>query len=437
MKRPINYDNVLKMKPMRESLTLTDAINEAGRCLLCEDAPCSKGCPAGTDPARFIRQIRFANYKGAARTIRNNNILGLACSSTCPVEKLCEKECTSRKLGEPINISGLQGFACEYGMANKLEPAAKGKDGKAKVAVVGAGPSGIACAAELAKKGYDVTVFEKDDGLGGVVCWGIPAYRLAPCAIEYATSTLKDLGATVKFKTEVKGKDGVLKLLAQGYDAVFIGAGLAQSYGLDTFKGYKNVTSAAEFLRAARSHKTTDVKGKVVTVIGGGAVAMDAAVTAKTLGAKKVYAISLESTDELPANEEELELARKAGVIFRVSSKVKDVISGGETITGIKGTEIEWREKGNFSPANAVEVTGTEFILKTDIVIQAIGAGAASDIKELAATAREDCSTSTAGVFVGGDLLKGLATVAKAVGDGKRAAASIDKYITTDRSSSL
>lgn len=436
MKKPINYDNVLKMKPMRESLTLTDAINEAGRCLLCEDAPCSKGCPAGTDPAKFIRQIRFANYKGAARTIRNNNILGLACSSTCPVEKLCEKECTSRKFGEPINISGLQGFACEYGMENKLEPPTKGKDGKSRVAVVGAGPSGIACAAELAKNGYNVTIFEKDDGLGGVVTWGIPAYRLAPRAIEYATSTLKDLDATVKFKTEIKGKEGVLKLLSEGYDAVFIGAGLAQSYGLDTFKGYKNVTSAAEFLRSARAHKTPNVKGKIVTVIGGGAVAMDAAVTAKTLGAKKVYAISLESTNELPANEEELALARMAGVIFRVSSKVKDVISGGETVTGIKGTEIEWGEKGNFSPANAVEVAGTEFTLKTDLVIQAIGAGMEVEIKELAATVREDCSTSTAGVFVGGDLLKGMATVAKAVGDGKRAAESIDRYIT-DRSSSL
>ncbi len=430
MKKPINYDNVLKMKPMREGLTLTDAINEAGRCLLCEDAPCSKGCPAGTDPAKFIRQIRFANYKGAARTIRNNNILGLACSSTCPVEKLCEKECTSRKLGEPINISGLQGFACEYGMANKLEPPTKGKDGKAQVAVIGAGPSGMACAAELAKKGYDVAIFEKDDGLGGVVCWGIPSYRLSTRALEYSTATLKELGVTVTFKTEIKGKDGVLKLLSEGYDAVFIGAGLTQSYGLDAFKGYKNVTSAAELLRAARTGKATNVKGKIVTVIGGGAVAMDAAVTAKALGAKKVYAISLEFTNELPANEEELELARMAGVIFRVGSKVKDVIADGETVTSLKGIEIEWKEKNNFSPANAIEVAGTEFTLKTELVIQAIGAGVAAEIKELAATAKEDCSTGTKGVFVGGDLLKGMATVAKAVGDGKRAAASIEKYLS-------
>ena len=163
---------------MREALNLQAAIKESNRCLLCHDAPCSKACPAGTDPAKFIRQLKFYNYKGAARTIRNNNVLGSVCAHICPVETLCEKECSICALEDPIDIGGLQQFASEYGKLHKLEPFAISQKSSGKIAVIGAGPAGLSCAATLANLDYDVTVFERNEHAGGVPRWNIPDYRL-------------------------------------------------------------------------------------------------------------------------------------------------------------------------------------------------------------------------------------------------------------------
>lgn len=440
MKKKINYGRIKEFGVMRECMTVQDAVSESSRCLLCEDAPCSHGCPAGTDPAKFVRQIRFQNYKGAARTIRNNNVLGAICAFTCPVEKLCEKECCSKLLNDPIDIAGLQRFACEYGDKFKLEPMEKGTGNKGKVAVVGAGPAGLSCAANLVKLGYFVTVYEKEDHAGGVPLWGVPAYRLPRATIDAAVSNLKNAGVSFVFGRKVEGKGALSELLSDGFNACFVSTGLSGSLNLDTFKGYKNVADAKEFLRSAKLGKKPELSDKIVAVIGGGSVAMDVAVTAKSLRAKKVYAISLEGPNELPADAEEIELARGVDVVFKTNSQIVDVAGSGDKLTSLKGMEIEWKEPNNFSPANARRIEGTEFNLNVDYVVEAIGSTASAEVKEFAEGLKykgrgtiavtDDFSTDISGVFAGGDISNGGATIVKAIGDGKAAAESIDKYIS-------
>ena len=260
------------------------AIEEAARCLLCHDAPCSKGCPAGTDPAKFIRSIRFRNVKGAAETIRENNVLGGSCARICPYDNLCEEACSRCGIDKPIQIGKLQRFAIEqekiFNMKTLEAPAAK-KAGK--LACVGAGPASLACAAELAKAGYKVTVFEKEAKAGGVLTYGIVPSRLPKSVVDYDVSLVKDLGVKFKFNTEVKGAE------LDEYDAVFVGAGLWKSNVPDIPGADKSgVYSAVDFLKEANVEKNKFVPGKKVVVIGGGDVTVDCAVTAKLLGAEDV-----------------------------------------------------------------------------------------------------------------------------------------------------
>lgn len=423
MKKPIDYDSIRKFRRMRPAFGLQDAICEASRCLLCEDAPCSKGCPAGTDPGKFIRQIRFANFKGAARTIRNNNVFGGVCAHTCPVEKLCEKECSEKKLGDPINISGLQSFACEYGRQFKLEPFEKGAGSGARIAVVGAGPAGASCAVELAKLGYLVTVFEKENAAGGIPAWHVPPYRLPKNAIEDVAGALRDTGVDVVFGRAIEGQEAVKGLFGEGFKACFISTGLGASAELALLKGYENVAKAKEFLRSVKFGVRPDLSRKIVAVVGGGSVAMDAAVTAAALGAKKVYVISLEGAGELPADKEEIELARGVNAIFKTNSQLTNAIGNGKRILALKGVEIEWMKPGNFSPSNAKPIEGTGFDIRVDFVIQAVGS-----VSDTIAVA-DDFSTGVPGVFAGGDIANGGATIAKAVGDGKKAAEGIHNFI--------
>ena len=440
MKKQINRTKVEQFKPMREPLSLQDAIKEANRCLLCYDAPCSEGCPAETDPGKFIRQIKFYNYKGAARTIRENNILGNVCSFICPVEKLCEEKCSVLALEDPININGLQRFAAEYGKKFGLEPLGKSRKNKGKVAIIGAGPAGLGCASELAKMNCDVTIFEKEKNAGGVLRWNIPEFRLPTEAIDYDLKNLSDLGVEIKFNSKTDSTDAVINLVSEGYKAVFISTGLSEAFQLNILNGYSNAPDYISFLRDIKTNKEkVELKGKNVAIVGGGSVAIDSAVSAAASGAKKVYLISLEHLAELPADEEEINLARIMNIIFKAGSQVTGAVSDGNKITGLKGIEIEWVEPGKFNPENARQIPGTEFNLNIDIVVHAIGTKPGKELSTFASgikihgkgivSVNNNFETNIPGVFAGGDVVNGGATVVQAVGEGKKAAESIVRYL--------
>ncbi|PKP51714.1 MAG: hypothetical protein CVT92_12120 [Bacteroidetes bacterium HGW-Bacteroidetes-1] len=440
MKKAIEPDNIFQFKCMREPLTLQDAIRESNRCLLCFDAPCSNGCPAGTNPGRFIRQIKFYNYKGAARTIRQNNILGSICAFVCPVEKLCEKECSVKALEDPINISGLQRFATEYGKQFNLEPLPKSTKKKGKIAIIGCGPAGMGCASKLAKLDYDVTIFERETKAGGVPLWNIPEFRLPEFALTYDVDNLLSQGVDIRYDTFIGSVEAVKTMLSDGFQAIFISTGLSEAFKLDMYTGYNNALNYISFLRKVKFYRSSfDLKNKNIAVIGGGSVAIDSAVSAKACGANKVYLLSLEQMEELPADVEEIHLARTMNIIFKAGCQITTVIAKEKTITGLTGTEVEWIENGKFSPSNARRIEGTAFSINVDLVVQAIGTKPGLEIakfsKDLKTKGKgiievtEFFETSIAGVFAGGDVTNGGMTVVQAVREGKKAAASIDTFL--------
>lgn len=443
MKKGLDRDSIHEFACMRAPLSVEDAVKEADRCLLCHDAPCSTGCPAGTDPGTFIRQIRFENFKGAARTIRRNNALGAACAHICPVEKLCEYECSVAALeSEPIDIAGLQRFAVEYGRDQGLEPMQPEGSGLGTVAVVGAGPAGMSCAAELAAYGYDVTVFERESQAGGVPRWLIPDFRLPRAAVDADTQNLLDLGVEIRLNTKIESQDGVADLLAQGYEAVFVSTGLSEAFTLPSLRGYTNVSDYITFLRAAtvdRDSLRERIRGKTVAVIGGGSVALDSANAAAALGASRVYLIALEHLDELPADRDEIDLGHFLHVVFSPGCQVTDVIAEGDTVTGLKGVGIEWIEPGRYAPENARSIPGTSFTIAVDWVVQAIGTKPGEEVARFATDLEtvgkgvvvvdDRFATNIPGIFAGGDVVAGGGTVVQAVGHGKAAAASINAHL--------
>jgi NADPH-dependent glutamate synthase beta subunit-like oxidoreductase len=440
MRKAFDPDKITQFQSMRESLTLQSAIKESNRCLLCFDAPCSDGCPAGTDPGKFIRQIKFYNYKGAARTIRNNNILGSVCAFVCPVEKLCEKACSIKALEDPINISGLQRFAIEYGKRFQIEPLRKSKKDQGKIAVIGCGPAGMGCASDLAKMDYDVTIFERENKAGGVPKWNIPEFRLPEEAIAYDVENLLSMGVDIRLNSSVENDEAISMLFAEGYEAIFISTGLSVAFKIDLFDSYINAVDYIAFLRTVKfDREKIDLKNKSVAVIGGGSVAVDSAVSAKACGAGKVYLISLEHLDELPADRDEIELARKMNITFKAGCQINEVVANEKTITGLKGTEVEWIEPGIFSPSNVRRIEGTSFGINIDFVVQAIGTKPGYEIvrfqKSLKTKGKgivevsDFFETNIEGVFAGGDVVNAGSTVVQAVGEGKKAALGIDIYL--------
>ncbi|MBU0764542.1 MAG: FAD-dependent oxidoreductase [Bacteroidetes bacterium] len=431
-------ENIHSFKPMTELLSLQDAIKEAHRCLLCHDAPCSKACPAGTDPGKFIRQIRFENFKGAARTIRKNNPMGRVCAFVCPVEELCERECSVKALEEPINIAGLQQFASEYGERFSLEPLRKSTKQKGKVAIIGAGPAGIACASELADVDYDVTIFERESQPGGVPKWAIPAFRLPQEAIDYDLNNLKARGVKIVLNKNIDTPSKAEALLKRGFSAMFIATGLTGGFSLDVLNGYSNAMTSNRFLyQVEADRKKARLTGKVVAVIGGGSVAMDSASTAMALGAKKVYIIYRRTMHEMPAAEAEILVAQSMNVTFRTLSIIREVIAIGKKITYLKGIEVEWISIDGKKTAK--EIPGTEFGVAVDLVIQAIGSMPGEETSRLVKgmkcsksgtiAVKKDFSTNIPGIFAGGDIVNGGRTVVQAVGEGKKAALTIDRYM--------
>lgn len=405
-----------------DGFTLRTAMEEAARCLLCEDAPCSKGCPAGTDPGKFIRSIRFRNLKGAAETIRENNVLGGSCARICPYDRLCEEYCSRCGIDKPIQIGKLQRFVVEQEKAHKMKiltaPAKKKDD---KVACIGSGPSSLACAAKLAQAGYQVTIFEAAEKAGGVLTYGITPARLPQHVVDFDIKAVKDLGVKFVFDTKVGEDITVDELKKAGFKAFFIGAGLWDAKIPEIpGKGLKGVTNAIDFLKAARDSKGEFDPGKKVVVIGGGDVAMDCATTAKLLGADvKIY--YRRTLEEAPANMTEIQYAISLGVTISTNFAPKEILGNGKV------------EFAVFQGRDGV----SEAKVAADTVVFAIGQ-AAEDMTKIAAVkvtdkgtiaANAKGKTNVAGIFAAGDIVNGGKTVVEAVAAGKEAAAEIISYL--------
>ena len=409
--------------------TITTAMEEASRCLLCLDAPCSQDCPAGTNPGDFIRSIRFRNYKGAAAIIRTNNILGGICGRVCPVERLCEQDCSRTGIDKPIEIGRLQRFATDYEKATGLQVLEAPPATKAKVAMVGAGPASLACAADLAMRGYKVTIFEEKPKAGGVLTYGIVPARLPQYVVDEEIEYVTKLGVEIKLNTKV-GKDVTLEdLKKEGYKAFFVGVGNQAPMIVDVpGKDLDGVTNAVDYLAAAKPTDGNMDPGKKVVVIGGGDVAMDCATTARLLGAERVMILYRRTREEAPANKEELGYVEQLGVQFYYGFKPLEIVGKDGKVSSIKGT--------GFRDGSTIELEADTVVFavgqKPDPSVRSLGDIEFTDKNAVVADEEKDCRTSVPYIFAGGDVVNGGKTVVHAVKVGKIAAENIDKYLTEE-----
>jgi glutamate synthase (NADPH/NADH) small chain len=439
-------ERLKSFEEIEKTLTPVQATIEASRCLMCENPPCSKGCPAGIDIRGFIRKIRFNNVWGGVRVLREANILSGVCGRVCPTDALCEEQCRSQVLTEPINIGALQRFLTEF----EAERGARTRvaDGKLphRVAVVGGGPAGLAAANELALLGYAVTVFEASPQLGGAMTAAIPPFKLPNSVVETETDLIRKLSVEFKLNTGLSEDLTIDDLFEQGYEAIFVAVGLQKPFTLGVEgENLKGVYSALDLLAAANGLRASNpVKiGKRVVVVGGGSVAVNVACSALRMGAQRATLVCLEAPDEMPAFAEDVELAWEEGIEFVTRIRpVRFIQNGKGAVAGLEGVRIEWKEPGKFVPENAIDVKGSALTLPCDTAIVAIGQGpddnAIKQFQSLKTNVRgyllvdeDTLMTSRPGVFAGGDVLHNPVsrTVVQAVAYGKRAARSIDDYL--------
>ena len=457
---------ILKKTPMREQApdkrrhnfkevalgyTLEEARTEAKRCLQCKKPLCVEGCPVNVQIPHFIKCIADGDIKEALRIIKETNNLPAICGRVCPQEEQCESKCILGRKGEPVAIGRLERFAADYMMEQEEEQQVPGMAKRdKKIAIVGSGPAGLTAAADLAKLGYDVTVFEAFHEPGGVLVYGIPEFRLPKSLVRKEIDGLKKLG--VKFETNVIiGKTITIdELLDNGYEAVFIGTGA----GLPKFmnipgENLNGVYSANEYLTRINLMKAYDFpnshtpikQGKKVAVVGGGNVAMDAARSARRLGAEEVHIIYRRSEEEMPAREEEVHHAKEEGIIFDVLTNPVEILGQDGWVTGIKCIRMELGEPDESGRRRPIPIEGSEFVMDIDTVIMAIGTSPnpliKSTTKDLAVYPwggiiidEETGATSKDRVYAGGDAVTGAATVILAMGAGKRAAKAIHEKLS-------
>ena len=436
------------------------AVNEAERCLNCKAKPCVSGCPVGINIPAFIEKIKVKEFDEAYDIISLSSSLPAVCGRVCPQENQCEKNCVRAKKGESVAIGRLERFVADRHNEKETVKAKELSSNGRKVAVVGSGPSGLACAGELRQRGYDVTVFEALHVAGGVLVYGIPEFRLPKSIVQQEVDNLKSSG--VKFETNmVIGKTLTIDELMEnfGFEAVFVGSGA----GLPNFMGIpgeslKGVYSANEYLtrsnlmKAYREHSGTPImKGGKVAVVGGGNVAMDAARTALRLGAEKVYIVYRRSMEELPARKEEVEHAIEEGVEFQLLTSPTEIL-GYENeadlrdpkngfVTGLKCIKMELGEPDEKGRRRPIPIKDSDFILQVDTVIMSIGTSPNPLIKNTTAglevnskggiIAEEGTGATTRTmVYAGGDAVTGAATVISAMGAGKAAARAIDEKLS-------
>ncbi len=427
-----------------------EAMEEAARCLNCKNAQCVLGCPVSINIPAFIHEVKEGNFEAAYRIISESSALPAVCGRVCPQESQCEGKCIRGIKGEPVSIGKLERFVADWARENGISPEpAKEKKGK-KIAVIGSGPSGLTCAGDLAKMGYDVTIFEALHKAGGVLVYGIPEFRLPKeKVVEAEVENVRKLGVKIETNVVVGKAVRIDDLMAEGFEAVFIGSGA----GLPRFMGIpgenaNGVFSANEYLTRSNLMKafhedyaTPIVAGTKVAVVGGGNVAMDAARTALRLGAE-VHVVYRRSEEELPARVEEVHHAKQEGIIFDLLTNPTEIIVDDKGwVKGMKCVKMELGEPDASGRRSPVEIPGSEFEMELDTVIMSLGTSPNPLISSTTAgldTNRRKCivadevngQTSKIGVFAGGDAVTGAATVILAMGAGKAAAKGIDEYLS-------
>ena len=428
--------------------TAETAIDEAKRCLNCKNKPCIGGCPVKIHIPDFIAKVAAGEFEEAYQIIQKTSSLPAVCGRVCPQETQCESKCVRGIKGEPVAIGRLERFVADWHNANSCDLPLKAEPNGHKVAVVGSGPAGLTCAGDLAKRGYDVTIFEALHLAGGVLVYGIPEFRLPKSIVEKEIDNLKALGVKVETNMVVGRVFSVDELMDEyGFESVFIGSGA----GLPRFmnipgENLKSVFSANEFLtrvnlmKAYKDDARTPVfHAQRVVVVGGGNVAMDAARCAKRLGAD-VHIVYRRSETELPARAEEVEHAKEEGIVFQFLTNPTRVLEGENgMVAGIECIRMELGEPDASGRRRPVEVAGSEFTIDCDCVIMALGTSPNPLIKNTTKgletqkwggiVTDEHGLTSREGVYAGGDAVTGAATVILAMGAGKTAAEAIDEYI--------
>ena len=425
------------------------AVDEAKRCLGCKNKPCVNGCPVAVDIPAFIALVAEGKFEEAYEVIARTSSLPAVCGRVCPQETQCEGKCTRGIKGEPVGIGRLERFVADWHMAHSAAAPVKPQPNGHKVAVVGSGPAGLTCAGDLAKLGYDVTVFEALHVAGGVLVYGIPEFRLPKEIVRKEVEGLKALG--VKIETDsVIGRILTIDELKNeyGFEAVFLGtgAGLPRFMGIKG-EGAKGVFSANEYLTRTNLMKayeegseTPILHAKKIAVVGGGNVAMDAARCAKRLGAETVYIVYRRSEAELPARREEVEHAKDEEIVFKLLTNPVEILTDADdNVVGLRCIRMELGEPDASGRRRPVEVAGSEFDMEVDCVIMALGTSPNPLLKQTTAgletqrrgeiVADENGKTSLEGVYAGGDAVTGAATVILAMGAGKTAAKAIDEYI--------
>ena len=425
-----------------------DALSEASRCLTCKEPECVEGCPVNVDIPGFIKLICEEDFAGAIENIKATNTLPAICGRVCPQETQCEALCVLGKKGQPVAIGRLERFCADYERKKYVKAPEIHKSTGKTVAVVGSGPAGLTAAADLAKLGHKVTVFESLHKTGGVLSYGIPEFRLPKEIVQQEIDYIKELG--VEFKPNyIIGRIKTLDELCDEFDAIFLGTGA----GLPSFMGipgenFSGVYSANEFLTRVNLMKAYDPAydtrvrhGKHVVVVGGGNVAMDAARSALRLGADEVSIVYRRGEEEMPARREEIEHAKEEGIIFRLLTNPVRILGDEKyNVKAVECIKMELGEPDESGRRSPVPVEGSEFTIPADVVVIAIGTSPNPIIfkgsegleqsKRGTVVADEDTgATSKCGVFAGGDVVTGAATVISAMGAGKKAARAIDEYL--------
>ena len=394
-----------------QGYTMSTVMEEAQRCLLCHDAPCSNACPAGTDPAKFIRSVRFRNFKGAAETIRSNNALGAACARICPTERYCEQGCSRCGIDKPINLGGIQRFVTDFEEQCGMKVLERGPANGKKIGIIGSGPAGLQAAATLLQLGYEVDIYEKGAKAGGFLRTGIPEYRLPDAVVDTEVARIAELGANFLYCREV-GKDVSMEELKEKYDAVLVAVGIGRPQMLEMFEGNPYAVPAVTFLAEVDERQGEVELPDNALVIGGGDAAMDVSATLKLLGVQNVTTVTRKELSDFRASKVELETARAQGV----------TIVDGYAPVAVEGKVVTFRHRR----------LNSELKIEADKIILAVGQSTDADQLGLPIVKNEvdfDGFQADGKVFVAGDIAKGDKTAVWAVRKGKAAAYAIHNFV--------